>query len=463
MRILSIFLICILVVRCKIVIEDANIAALSHDDIGMIFYVAIRNTDTCSYTILTRMVKCVEEIDSNDKDCEMMQLIGGDMGIIKPRCAKNITLVYPNYLLNRKGYCIIAIKFISEDQQMLEKKTNISFNTYIKGNHWKPLRCNNFFEKHRSTICESVDLDPLNNCEPVDCHMKYIGTRNYFNKRWKRCQKVPKCVYDPDKELPDVGYTPITNKCLDLEKCIKRAELTPLENKYAEMNDQNKYSMILTTIHCHHGKANNNTGLCDCDPGWGSAPFEPIPSLFTFHMCNIERNSWYDSNRSMVTFIAFFISISSVCVAMLVVLVSFVLYHLYKCLKNKPDKPRPDIECGSKSNSTQSVKTQDTPKSRITKDGVSDPNKTVYLATETSSRAKSGERTDTFSSDYSKASKMSKETYRLSNSTDSNESKNTRSSSKSKSQSTQGSSTEKSSRDSSIKARSSASTLTRDK
>ena len=55
-----------------------------------------------------------------------------------------------------------------------------------------------------SKLCDSVDLDPTKGCTPIDCQMKYLGTRSYFNKRWKRCQKVPKCVYDPEKLLPDV-------------------------------------------------------------------------------------------------------------------------------------------------------------------------------------------------------------------------------------------------------------------
>ena len=57
---------------------------------------------------------------------------------------------------------------------------------------------------------------------------------------------------------------------------------------------------------------NNETGLCECDEGWTSMPFDQEPSLFTYHMCNIEVMSWYDYNRGMVSYVAFFIAVSSV-------------------------------------------------------------------------------------------------------------------------------------------------------
>ncbi|KAI4470270.1 hypothetical protein MML48_1g04614 [Holotrichia oblita] len=338
MRILFSILTCIILVENKIIIEDANIAAVSHDDIGMIFYIALHNTDSCGYRIYTRMIRCVEEVEAADRECEMMQLLGGDMGEIKSQCYKNITLLYPNmYLHNRKGYCIIAIKFISEDNQVLEKKTNISFNTYI-GTKNRVHLTNGVDKTMGRTSCESVDLDPFQNCAPVDCHMKYLGTRSFFNRKWKRCQKVPVCVYDIEKDLPDVGYTPITNKCIDLERCIKKSDLQPLENKYQELGEDNSYSLMLTAINCHNGRINNETGLCDCNPGWSSANFDKEPTLFSVHMCNIELSSWYDTNRSEITFVAFVIAVMAVAIAMAVVLVSFILFQIWKCLSNNEDK-----------------------------------------------------------------------------------------------------------------------------
>lgn len=53
-------------------------------------------------------------------------------------------------------------------------------------------------------VCSTTDLDPLDNCQPVNCQMKYLGCRNYFDQKDKRCQKIPHCISDPMKELPDL-------------------------------------------------------------------------------------------------------------------------------------------------------------------------------------------------------------------------------------------------------------------
>lgn len=52
--------------------------------------------------------------------------------------------------------------------------------------------------------CSTVDLDTLDDCRPVNCHIKYNGKRNFFNRRMQRCQAVPICIADTSKELPDV-------------------------------------------------------------------------------------------------------------------------------------------------------------------------------------------------------------------------------------------------------------------
>lgn len=44
------------------------------------------------------------------------------------------------------------------------------------------------------------------------------------------------------------GYTPITNKCIDLERCIKKSDLQPLENKYQELGEDSSYSLMLVRI-----------------------------------------------------------------------------------------------------------------------------------------------------------------------------------------------------------------------
>lgn len=42
------------------------------------------------------MIKCCETFGDSDMDCQLMHLMGGDMGLLYPNITKNISLLYPN-------------------------------------------------------------------------------------------------------------------------------------------------------------------------------------------------------------------------------------------------------------------------------------------------------------------------------------------------------------------------------
>lgn len=68
------------------------------DTVWIIFHLdfTLENTDECSFNIYVEMEECCENLDKNTVDCDIMELIGGDMGVLNPRCTKNITMLYPN-------------------------------------------------------------------------------------------------------------------------------------------------------------------------------------------------------------------------------------------------------------------------------------------------------------------------------------------------------------------------------
>ncbi|XP_065162505.1 uncharacterized protein [Atheta coriaria] len=316
----------IILTQCKIEIRDANVAALSRDEIGMVFYILMENSNACSYEVKVNMIECTEVITEMDKDSAFMYLIGGHMGVLKAHCFKNLTIIYPNmYLHNRRGYCLISIKFKTEQDEVVQKKANISFNTYISKKS-TPLVMRGYFSKSELTGCETVDQDPLNHCNPVDCHMKYLGTRNYFSRHLQRCQKVPLCLTDPCKEMPDLIYSPGTNKCRDMEKTVTKADLQTIEAGMTSKADEDFYYSN-ANINCHFGKFNNLTGKCDCRDGWTSAPLEkdrvPQSGLFAYHMCNIESTDWYDTNSRKLKLICVIVGILAVIIAMIIIFVHF--------------------------------------------------------------------------------------------------------------------------------------------
>lgn len=70
--------------------------------------------------------------------------------------------------------------------------------------------------------CEFEDLDPFNNCRPVNCELKYFGKRNFF--------KNPNCV--PAKicnENDDAMYDYETNECSSFGNVLSQEELEEIE------------------------------------------------------------------------------------------------------------------------------------------------------------------------------------------------------------------------------------------
>ncbi|KAF5303933.1 hypothetical protein FQA39_LY01718 [Lamprigera yunnana] len=303
MRILFLILLYISVFENTIIIKDAGIATVARGDIGLVFCInfkrtiinklkyfvvdiQLENSGKLSYHLYVEMEKCCEVLSKSDIDCQMMQLVGGDMGIIKH--SKIAILVYPNlYLHNRYGNCLIKIRYNEH-----ELKMNIEFNTLIGPTQNPVLR--GYYTKISS--CKTVDLDPLELCAPVNCEMKYLGSRNFFNHYWNRCQKVPLCIADPQKQMPDVSYLPICNQCKDLDNIVTSADLKNLQNGNVQENWETQVAPMLSeNIRCHHGVRNNNTGFCICHDGWMTSPVDRDqfePSVSQYHMCNMRVFNW---------------------------------------------------------------------------------------------------------------------------------------------------------------------------
>lgn len=53
-------------------------------------------------------------------------------------------------------------------------------------------------------VCDSPDEDPMDKCLPVDCIIKYSGSRSYFDLKSRLCVKVPLCESNSNTDLPTV-------------------------------------------------------------------------------------------------------------------------------------------------------------------------------------------------------------------------------------------------------------------
>lgn len=72
------------------------------------------------------------------------------------------------------------------------------------------------------TKCEYEDLNPFDNCTPVNCELKYFGKRNFF--------KHPHCIAATTCENhPDVIYDYGTNECRNYKKIFTDEEIEKMK------------------------------------------------------------------------------------------------------------------------------------------------------------------------------------------------------------------------------------------
>lgn len=119
--------------------------------------------------------------------------------------SKKLTLVAP--LLNPfnyRGYCTAFLdsKLVDRKRRTMRDNVKIFFDTNIKT------------DQGYASSCKSIDEDPFNNCEPVNCDVRYNGKKPYFDNKIKRCLSVPLCISNDNQYLPDVIYDPRTNMCI---------------------------------------------------------------------------------------------------------------------------------------------------------------------------------------------------------------------------------------------------------
>lgn len=67
------------------------------------------------------------------------------------------------------------------------------FNNYIE-----------FIKRANISKCSTNDLNPFDNCSPVNCEEKYFGNRNFFNSYENICQSVPDC--GTNKNMASINF-----------------------------------------------------------------------------------------------------------------------------------------------------------------------------------------------------------------------------------------------------------------
>lgn len=308
------------IITYDIEVLNSGVSRFRKDDMIVVFFITIQHHGQKPQRIMLMMVECCEKITDEESDCNSIELYGGDEGIIEGGAIRNLTMHYPNiYAYNRRGTCLVDIWHRPlGGEEGSEIRHRIDFDTTVTFDEVPP-SLQGLYKPDKITKCETTDLDPFDRCNPVYCLLKYSGNRNFYNRKSKRCQKVPTCIADPSKDLPDVAYVPNSNTCRDLESAVSEEDIRLLVHGMAE--DKNfQYEPQMVNIRCHHGEIDPRTGLCICDKGWKSEIFDPDtynPSTSIYSMCNVKCHIEDDQFKFIPiilgVFIAFWLSSCILC------------------------------------------------------------------------------------------------------------------------------------------------------
>ncbi|CAH2106823.1 unnamed protein product [Euphydryas editha] len=152
--------------------------------------------------------------DSEEEDCDTIDIYSDKFDTIKPKDRKTFIHVLPTpYQHDLIGYCeIILIIHCPMTQEKL--KIQIPFDTKIRKESLPLFK--DYVGNNKPIVCDTLDQNPLDECSPTNCDIKYFDRRPFYDLNVKRCIKAPICVGDIDTELPDIVYDPKVNICKDL-------------------------------------------------------------------------------------------------------------------------------------------------------------------------------------------------------------------------------------------------------
>ncbi|XP_035214763.1 uncharacterized protein LOC118188433 [Stegodyphus dumicola] len=232
-----------------------------------------------------------------------MQLFGVDVGELYPQDTRNLTLLYPNlYLHNRVGRCDMEI-MDAKNRKMTRK---VEFDTtLIKLGGLIPRLLQNYYNPREMIDCKSTDEDPLNACQPYPCLVRYDGTRNMYNHTTKRCEQIPKCIPETEKDLIDEAYIIETNSCKTLIRSMTEQEFTQFGEGKPSIRVLSRAHGYPLNVRCHNGHRSDTNRWCECKPGWDSAPFDHKnfnPDLQVYHMCTVWTGEMTAEQARNITF-----------------------------------------------------------------------------------------------------------------------------------------------------------------
>lgn len=310
---------CILITN-QIRIIDKGILPLDRNSVGLQFFLDIENENSSDTCLLHSWPKMCCLFNTEDVDCDIMKIYGNNYDSLWPKERTTMLFVYPTVIpYDISGYCTFLLDYQCGERCRRKKELiAIHFDTKIKNK--RNCLVKNYVNGQKIESCDSIDQDSLNECLPVNCDLKYSGHRPFYEIASNKCVRVPACLTDLRRELPDVIYEPTTNNCKDLDKSFSLADIYGLSagvNVVTKKPDTKELKVVMesncSTISQNlyflrdmfYGKLNFIKGVkCDFSKTCNAAILSilicifSLTVLFLLFVCCVGSTTWFHKKWS---------------------------------------------------------------------------------------------------------------------------------------------------------------------
>lgn len=207
-----------------VIVLDKGLMPLVKNSVGMQFYVDLENNDE-ECKLLSKFGTCLVD-ENNRKDCNVFDINKSSSFIMRAHSRKTITYVVPSlYQHDLVGYSDVTLDYSCNN---IRNRTEfrIPFNTQASSTETtSKYLLRDYIAGVNARKCSFIDQDPLKECIPVDCDIKYLGKRFFYDTHEQKCLPETVCIGDPDKELPEVALLTASNTCRNLDQPLTSQDL----------------------------------------------------------------------------------------------------------------------------------------------------------------------------------------------------------------------------------------------
>ncbi|XP_063534149.1 uncharacterized protein LOC134744305 [Cydia strobilella] len=208
---------------------------LDKNSVALQFYFKIMNENHAPCWVGTSFKRCCSI--EKDQDCNSMFLYGNHVQKIMPGGQETLVFVYPSvFHHDKRGICYIKVT-CKCGYKMKRKILEIPFDTRITKLSRKSRELKRYIGQKIIRNCDSIDEDALDDCSPVDCGVKYMDEKPFYDENVNKCVRAATCIGDLKNDLPTSAYLPTVNLCRDLEHPVEIQDIYAINNGMSIVTD----------------------------------------------------------------------------------------------------------------------------------------------------------------------------------------------------------------------------------